>query len=129
MKRTFCDQCTGEITEANKAWDGNSVEGEGAPFIEFRIDFGRPDPDRLHQYLGDFCKFCVLETIARLDDRPRGTVIDIRPRPNTTFVSVEEGGPWVPFTPGTVKGRPNKVHAIQFENGLVWDAFNGWRTS
>jgi hypothetical protein len=39
-------------------------------------------------------------------------------------VTSEEGGEWLPF----VEGQNKLVHAIKFDNGAIWDAYNGWRT-
>ena len=47
--------------------------------------------------------------------------------PVTTYaVSLEEGEDWITFCGGLGK-HYNKVHAIRFENGEVWDCVNGWR--
>ena len=47
----------------------------------------------------------------------------------TVAVTYEEGGEWLPFEkwkrPPTRKGT--LVHSIRFDNGAVWDAYNGWR--
>lgn len=44
-------------------------------------------------------------------------------RPKTVAFTTKEGGPWIPFD----KGRHETVHAIMFEDGRIWDAYNGWR--
>ena len=41
-------------------------------------------------------------------------------------VSLEEGTEWITFCAGTGKNY-NKVHAIRFEDGRIWDCVNGWR--
>jgi hypothetical protein len=48
------------------------------------------------------------------------------------FVTKEEGGEWLQWKPWKVSkdGRRyafNRVHAIQFDNGVVWDSLNGFR--
>lgn len=42
----------------------------------------------------------------------------------TAAISREEGADWIPFKAHHQSGR---VHAIRFANGLIWDAYNGWR--
>lgn len=58
-----------------------------------------------------------------------------------THFTIEEGGSWIPFNKGGLhldiinasapigpRGLPKGiVHAIKFQNGLVWDVVNGWR--
>lgn len=44
-------------------------------------------------------------------------------KPTTVAVTHTELGQWIPFD----EGVHNVVHAIQFSDGSVWDAKNGWR--
>lgn len=46
-------------------------------------------------------------------------------RPRSVSVLVKEGGDWIPFQ----EHRGGPVHAIQFENGWIWDTVSGWRAS
>ena len=47
----------------------------------------------------------------------------------TVAVTEREGGDWVPFVPRQMPkdDRGRLVHSIQFDDGSVWDAHNGWR--
>lgn len=49
--------------------------------------------------------------------------IPIVGKKKTAFVCSEEGTIWEPFKQGI---SPRRVHAIKFEDGSVWDAYNGW---
>jgi hypothetical protein len=45
-------------------------------------------------------------------------------------VLIEEAGEWLPWRQGSIaEGAVHyrTVHAIEFEDGSVWDAHNGWR--
>ena len=44
-------------------------------------------------------------------------------KPATVAIAEREGGQWLPFPHRTVQ----RVHAIRFSDGSVWDAINGWR--
>lgn len=46
--------------------------------------------------------------------------------PKTFAVLIIEGGVWIPFQDGA-RSNPKQVHAVMFENGMIWDAHNGWR--
>lgn len=51
--------------------------------------------------------------------------------PKVIKILEKEGGEWIDFVP---QKRPpdyegNKVHAVMFEDGRVWDAYGGWRKS
>lgn len=47
----------------------------------------------------------------------------------TIAVTQEEGGAWQDFEPATRRFIPlgRTVHAIKFDNGVIWDAMNGFR--
>jgi hypothetical protein len=47
-------------------------------------------------------------------------------KPKTIATTSEEGGFWSRFVSGK-HTDDNVVHAIMFEDGGVWDAYNGWR--
>ena len=46
-------------------------------------------------------------------------------------VARKEGGEWIDFKPDREgrwwKGCNGEVHAIKFDNGVIWDTVNGWR--
>lgn len=53
-------------------------------------------------------------------------------RPAATHITLREGGDWIPFCPyapgeKSVLATGCAVHAIKFEDGSIWDCFNGWR--
>lgn len=53
------------------------------------------------------------------------------PEKSEAFAIVRaEGGPWEPFVkharPSSSEGQ--KIHAIMFDDGSIWDAYNGWRS-
>jgi hypothetical protein len=71
MIRTFCDICKDEIKEPNRTKSPNFMRAEGPSELDVNIRFGK--------YLGnsewsdDYCKYCVLYAIAKLDDRKATT--------------------------------------------------------
>jgi hypothetical protein len=42
---------------------------------------------------------------------------------DTVAVTAEEGGQWISFD----EFRGDKIHAIKFSDGRIWDAKTGWR--
>lgn len=50
-------------------------------------------------------------------------------RPRTVYVTSKEGGELLTFGRHRVPGRETLVHSIWFDDGQVWDAVNGWRTT
>ena len=82
MTKHFCDKCSDEITEKNECNGGNVVGSRLGTTIKFRPK-GRLiiDPeDRFTVEIltsfngtanaGEFCKYCVLDALYKLDDRP-----------------------------------------------------------
>lgn len=72
MIRHYCDGCGNEITYANKV-DGRlrSVVPSTYSGVIFEIMVGSTKPG--HGGLwnnGEWCKYCILDAIAKLDDRP-----------------------------------------------------------
>ena len=76
MIRHFCDECGAEITRKNmcgKDSSGNRLSGKG--------DTSKPTPGVLFFDVmtgkgnitndGEFCKYCVIDAINKLDDRPK----------------------------------------------------------
>ena len=59
-------------------------------------------------------------------DIVKGLELGLDPLEGKMCVSLDEGSDWIAFEPGTGKDY-NKVHAIRFENGQIWDCVNGWR--
>jgi hypothetical protein len=51
-------------------------------------------------------------------------------RPKAQAVTFSEGGNWVSF-PCRERNTPQGilVHSIKFDDGSIWDAYNGWRPS
>lgn len=52
--------------------------------------------------------------------------VKIKP-PRTMYVTISEGGEWIPFSRFRTMDYGQTVHAIKFKNGSIWDAYNGWR--
>jgi hypothetical protein len=51
-------------------------------------------------------------------------------KPKATHVTLSEGGVWLTFPCHEHNGPEGiRVHAIKFDDGSVWDAYNGWRRS
>jgi hypothetical protein len=64
MKRTYCDCCENEITDANFLTPKGFAVTAGE--LEFKV---KPPECVIVDY--DVCKYCVITAIAKLDDRPR----------------------------------------------------------
>lgn len=49
--------------------------------------------------------------------------------PKTLYVAQYEGDEWREFKPRELYDpyKCNRVHTIWFEDGTIWDAYNGWR--
>jgi hypothetical protein len=57
-------------------------------------------------------------------ERPgRDRVVYVTQRANPVAITREEGGEWLPFP----ANRGGKIHAIEFDDGSIFDAYNGWR--
>jgi hypothetical protein len=74
MIRTYCDICEQEITETNKPESPNFMRAEscllraiGSVELSVNIRFGDYRGD--NEWRGDYCKYCVLDAILKLDDR------------------------------------------------------------
>ena len=75
MIRRFCDVCDNELT------DENSISGakgrlqrlcnESFPGIDTEVMFEVTTGHKGTWNSGDFCKYCVIDAINKLDDRPR----------------------------------------------------------
>jgi len=61
----FCDQCGEEITEENKIKSGRLKTSIGHLGIQVLMSKDKTAND------GDFCKYCVLDALYKLDDRPK----------------------------------------------------------
>lgn len=68
MLKHFCDRCGDEITLTNKLTESLSCEwtqGNASASIEVAVRA----PDAI-----ELCKYCVLELVGRMDDRPKEDV-------------------------------------------------------
>lgn len=73
--RRFCDSCGDEITSRNSCHKGGDqsrltalvkkADRTGQLGVEVIVSKGNVAND------GDWCKYCVLDALAKLDDRPR----------------------------------------------------------
>lgn len=83
MTKYFCDKCEKEITDENECVGGNISSGRVGTEIEYRTK-GQSPMEKSHKLkveiihshngtanAGLFCKYCILDAFARLDDRPR----------------------------------------------------------
>lgn len=69
MKKTFCDNCGAEITDINITpvsglIGNNSRIAKDAVVIKFQAVITNDDCEK------DFCKYCLIDAINCLDDRP-----------------------------------------------------------
>lgn len=80
MIKYFCDCCGAELTDRNRCLGSSEGEGEGkgrlgasysrtlkAPKLMFEILTGKDGTWNA----GDFCRYCVIDAVNSLDDRPR----------------------------------------------------------
>ena len=65
MKKSFCDQCGKELNAMNNAFD---MTGEHKK-LQFNVMYGLVDEENYGE--GDWCKYCVIDAVNSLDDRPR----------------------------------------------------------
>ena len=83
MVKYFCDKCETEITDRNECVGGYASGGRVGTEIEYRTK-GQSPMEKSHRLKveilhtqdglangGLFCKYCILDAFARLDDRPR----------------------------------------------------------
>lgn len=74
MVKYFCDKCGEEITDKNSAAGGTKVDGR----LGVEVAYGRhtlaveviTSLDGCSN-AGLFCKYCILDALYRLDDRPK----------------------------------------------------------
>ena len=76
MIRYFCDVCDNELTDENKIVGGagriQRLCHESAPIKEEKVMFEVTTGTVGGTWnSGDFCKYCVIDAINKLDDRPR----------------------------------------------------------
>lgn len=76
MIKRYCDCCGDEITGLNKIdGEGSRLTGEilnkKEGFSMLRVEVITAKDSTWND--GDFCKYCVIDAIARADDRPKAT--------------------------------------------------------
>lgn len=66
MTRHFCDHCGDELTPQNKTPASVCREKKGRPDLVVILDACA------HGVIGEgeFCKYCVIDAVKQLDDRP-----------------------------------------------------------
>lgn len=76
MIKHFCDQCGVQITELNKPRNDFSLFLEGGvrlggayKELGFSITTGHVSTKTWNG--GDFCKYCIIDAVNTLDDRPK----------------------------------------------------------
>lgn len=62
MKKPYCDQC-GDLITSDNYFEGFKVDVAG---VSFSVIIENAIPTDY-----DACKYCVLDAIAKLDDRPK----------------------------------------------------------
>lgn len=79
MIKTFCDCCDNEITKENTLFPmGERSKAEirgkkGSRYEKLIVDIVAVRDD-IGNY-GDWCKYCVLDAISNLDDRPKARML------------------------------------------------------
>ena len=74
MKKYFCDRCGEEITKRNEAKGGTLVDGRLGVSIEYgKHTLAVEVINSLDgcSNAGLFCKYCILDALNQLDDRPK----------------------------------------------------------
>jgi hypothetical protein len=66
MKRTFCDGCKVEMLAGDNGRAQHVIYKKGAATIEVDLSAHNTEANG-----GDLCKYCVLDAVLSLDDRPR----------------------------------------------------------
>lgn len=75
MIRHFCDCCGAELTDANnvrtlfKKLHYSNLKGKHGD-IEFEVRTGEPPTEKSDGKDGEWCKYCVIDAVKSLDDRP-----------------------------------------------------------
>jgi len=73
MKKVFCDYCEVEITENNKVSEHSGltavIKKLGKPNLNIQVMEG--DGSVPKDEKPDFCKYCVIDAVKSLDNRPR----------------------------------------------------------
>ena len=74
MKKTFCDMCGKEITKENErdifVSIKKSIKRHPVGLCELTMDIIF-DKVLVNQKIADVCKYCLLDAITALDDRPK----------------------------------------------------------
>lgn len=73
MIRRFCDVCGGEMIPANTPFQGVTGDRLAAQLQSrgTRLDVEVITSKNGTSNQGDFCKYCVLDALYKIDDRPR----------------------------------------------------------
>lgn len=72
MKRSFCDVCGEELGKGHRSTGNYAKAHIEQPSVFIDISAARPiGPDRVSPEPLDICIYCVLDAVARLDDRAR----------------------------------------------------------
>ena len=70
MIKYFCDVCGEEIYDANKTYDKEGEPGRlGIVHKSMMIEIITGSYGVWNE--GDFCKYCIFDTIKEMDDRPK----------------------------------------------------------
>lgn len=68
--KRFCDQCFTEMTEKNTPFGTGQVSGRlSASIGHLGVEVIQSQNKTSNS--GDYCKYCILDALYKLDDRPR----------------------------------------------------------
>lgn len=68
MIKAFCDQCGKEITDKNAATGGSSKRRLCTSIGHLSVEVMTAQNGVSNA--GDYCKYCILDALYKLDDRP-----------------------------------------------------------
>lgn len=71
MKKTFCDCCADEIPDVRpERLSGQSRRGKYVINFEIMTGLNEPNQTGISMNNGDICKYCIIDAVNTLDDRP-----------------------------------------------------------
>ena len=69
MRKFFCDICESELTNRDFGRQAGSYTRYKTPILNFEITTGK---DGVWNG-GDFCRYCIIDAVNTLDDRPKAS--------------------------------------------------------
>lgn len=78
MKKTFCDCCGDEMDDVRpERLKGHVRRGKYIINFEVMTGLNKPDDTGTSMKNGDICRYCIIDAVNSLDDRPQ---MDLGPR-------------------------------------------------